>query len=227
MVWSGLRRLVKHVAPGGPAYRRALLSDVVSAAALGAVGDVICQIGAEGVSWQDLDKRRVIALTVFSSAYIGELAAIAYSASKWLTTLTAASRFLDRRILPSCVQSLSCLRLGAGRPLEGRADCTEYSLPHTECAAGERDRSERPWLRNPGQSALWRYIYPGVFHRRWTASGRFVSVRDCQPAQGVVDHIRRLHRVLASLHVVQLSVCAGGAARAGDGIGQPRMVCGD
>ena len=92
MVSSGFRRLVKHVAPGGPAYRRALLSDVVSAAALGAVGDVICQIGAEGVSWKDLDKRRVIALTVFSSAYIGELAAIPRSAFKWFTTLTVASR---------------------------------------------------------------------------------------------------------------------------------------
>ena len=75
MVGSGLRRLVKHIAPGGPAYRRALMSDVVSAAALGAVGDVICQVGAEGVSWKDVDKRRVIALTIFSSAYIGKLSA--------------------------------------------------------------------------------------------------------------------------------------------------------
>jgi hypothetical protein len=75
MVRSGLRRLVKHVAPGGPAYRRALMSDVVSAAALGAVGDVICQIGAEGVSWKGIDKQRVVALTIFSSAYIGTLTA--------------------------------------------------------------------------------------------------------------------------------------------------------
>ena len=73
MVRSGLRRLIKHVAPGGATYRRALLSDVLSAAALGAVGDVICQVGVEGLAWKDFDKRRVVALTVFSSAYIGAL----------------------------------------------------------------------------------------------------------------------------------------------------------
>jgi hypothetical protein len=76
------RRLLRHVAPGDAIYRRSLASDVLSAGALGAVGDVICQVGAEGVAWKDIDRRRVAALTVFSSVYIG-------ACRRWLASCPA------------------------------------------------------------------------------------------------------------------------------------------
>lgn len=223
---SGLRRLIRHVAPGGPAYRRALLSDVLSAAALGAVGDVICQVAVEEIDWKDLEKRRVIALTVFSSAYIGtppSLQMLLRCTS--VLTFAACNWELGRCILPSLVQSLPCVRICAGGGLE---ICTKANaLPHAKRTAGRRDYGKWPWMRNSGQSTLWCDIHTRVLHWCRHAAGRFIGVRNCQPAHGVVDYLRRLHRLLASLHVVQLSVRAGGAARTGNGIGEPRVVSGD
>lgn len=223
---TGLQRLIKHVAPGGLAYRRALLSDVVSAAALGGVGDVICQVAVEGVSWEDVEKRRVIALTVFSSAYIGTLPSCCAPPTGCLAD-TGSGLLLGRCILSSFVQNLSCMCLCAGGRQENCMQNAQLAVPYTTRASDERrECSERSWLRCSGQPALWRDIYSCLLHRRWTVAGRFGRVGHCQLAKRVVDHIHRLHRLLATLHVVQLSVRSECPTRSGDGIGQPSVVSG-
>lgn len=64
-----IARLWKSVAPGGLAYRRALVKDVITAGLLGGAGDVLCQYAIENNT--KLDIQRAVAVTAYSALYCG------------------------------------------------------------------------------------------------------------------------------------------------------------
>lgn len=59
---------------------RGMLRDVVSAGSLGLLGDVVCQVAIDGRKVEELETRRLAALTLFNSVYIGGVLHVFYRA---------------------------------------------------------------------------------------------------------------------------------------------------
>lgn len=68
-----LARTWRQVAPGGPAYRRAVLGDTAASFGLAGLGDCVLQLGVEAVEPAAFDVRRFGAVTVFTGGYVGVL----------------------------------------------------------------------------------------------------------------------------------------------------------